>query len=190
MRKKICVYCSSSNAVDTKYFKLANELGSLISQNNFDLVYGGTTVGLMYEIANTAKLGGSKIISVIPKTIKDMGIANDTSDELIVTQTMHERKQIMEDIADAFIAMPGGFGTLEELIEAITLKHLGFHNKAIIILNAFRFYDLILDFFEKFYSENFAKTIFKESYIICKTPQEAILSIKNYKYSNYISKVF
>lgn len=190
MNKNICVYCSSSNNLETKYYKVAEELGTLIAKNNCQLIYGGTTVGLMGTVSTFAKRNGAKVVSVVPETIKNFGIANTDCEQFIVTNTMHERKKVMEDLADAFIILPGGFGTLEELTEVITLKQLSYHKKAIIILNSFNFFDTLFIFFEKFYNENFAKLDFKNAYEIVDTPDKAISYIKTYKFSSFTNKCY
>ncbi len=153
----VCVYCSSSDAVSDSYFQIAEELSVALANRGDTLVYGGASVGLMGALARAAHSCGGRVIGVMPKGIADHGIGFESADEMVVTESLRERKQVMEERADAFIALPGGFGTLEELMEILTLKQLGYHNKAVVILNTNGFYDLLLQLFERFYGEKFAK---------------------------------
>ena len=153
----VCVYCSSSEAVGEEYFQAAEELGALLADKGHAVVYGGASVGLMGALARSAHLHGGRVVGVMPKAIADHGINFTSADETIVTDSLRERKRVMEERADAFVALPGGFGTLEELMEILTLKQLGYHEKAVAILNINGFYDLLLEFFEKLYREKFAK---------------------------------
>jgi uncharacterized protein (TIGR00730 family) len=179
---KICVFCSSSNAVDEKYFTAADKLGLLIAKNNHTLVYGGANVGLMEHVAKTISYNNAKIIGVIPQKIYDKTLASTLPDKLIITQTMDERKREMRDMSDAFIALPGGFGTLEEILEVITLKQLDYHRKPIVFINTNNFYDHLIQQFEKSYTEMFAKTNYRKIYTIANTPEEAMDYINNYQH--------
>lgn len=153
----ICVYCSSSNAIDDCYPPVAEALGREIAQRGHTLIYGGGAVGLMGVLARAAHEAGGKITGVIPSKLQDReGIAYE-ADELIVTETMRERKRIMYQKADAFVVLPGGFGTLEEFMEVLTLKQLGYHNHPIAILNVDGFFDTLLSFFEELRDKRFAR---------------------------------
>lgn len=132
MRKTICVFCSSSSAIDAVYFNTAQELGKSIGERGWGLVYGGSDVGLMGAVARSVTQHSGPVVGVIPQTIHARGIAYETADEMIVTKDLRDRKAEMERRADAFIAMPGGFGTLEEVVEVLTLKQLQLHLKPII----------------------------------------------------------
>jgi hypothetical protein len=157
MQQAICVFCSSSDAVAPIFVDAANELGALIAQCGYTLVYGGSNVGLMGVIARAVHAHGGCVIGVIPQTIHARGIAYNTADELIVTRDLRERKAVMEARADAFVALPGGFGTLEEVVEVITLKQLQTHAKPIVLLNTGGFYDPLVALFEHFYEQRFAR---------------------------------
>ncbi len=172
--ESICVYCSSSDAVDGAYFKAAGELGAEMARRNLRLVYGGTDVGLMGVVAKAAKNGGGQVIGVIPEAIRAMGIASTLDDELVVTPDMRSRKAVMEDRADAFIALPGGFGTLEELLEAITHRQLRYHNKPIVLLNVGGFYDPLAALFDELFEHGFAKPKYRALYAIAPTPAAAV----------------
>lgn len=176
----VCVYCSSSDAVGSEYFELAEELGTVLAARGDAIVYGGARVGLMGALARAAHANGGRVIGVMPKGIAEHDIGSETADEMIVTTSLRERKRVMEERADAFVALPGGFGTLEELMEILTLKQLGFHDKAVIILNAGRFYDPLLRLFRHFYDEKFAKPETGEIFGLCDSVPSLIEYLDSY----------
>ncbi|WP_421920153.1 TIGR00730 family Rossman fold protein [Marinifilum sp.] len=180
----ICVFCSSSNSVDKVYFQEARELGNLIGASGLGLVYGGTNVGLMNEVAQSVKTSGGKVIGVIPKLIHDYGISADNLDELLITPDMSERKKILRDKSDAFIALPGGFGTLEEILEVVTLKQLGYHNKPIVFINTNGFYQNLKAQFEQSYQEKFTKAEYANLFHFSNDAKDAIEYIENYKHES------
>ncbi len=188
--KNICVYSSSSNELDDIYYKDAQELGFLIGKAGFNLVYGGGAIGTMGLNAKAAKQAGGKVIGVIPEKLHALVAQNKSCDELYVTKGMRDRKQKLDEISDAVIALAGGFGTLEELSEMIVQKQLGYTDKAIIILNTAGFYDNLLKFFDDIISQRFAIEKSKEFYYVAKTPQDAINYLINYipKYSDITDK--
>lgn len=190
MQKKICIYCSSSDAVDPVYFQSAKELAALVATKNHTLVYGGANVGLMGEIAKTAHAFGGKVVGIIPEGIKNLGITFEEADELVITKDLRERKSIMETCSDAFIALPGGFGTLEEMIEMITLKQLSFHNKPLVFLNVNNFYDPLFNLFEHIYTQRFARPEFKTLYFVAPDPKSAVEYIESYVPGEIPGKVF
>ncbi len=173
----VCVYCASSNHVDPLYFDHARALGRLLAEAGHPLVYGGGKVGLMGEVARAVHAHGGKVIGVIPSTMTDVEIAYHDADELIITDTMRQRKQIMEDRADAFITLPGGFGTLEELSEMIVGRLLGFHVKPLVLLNSHGFYDPLLKLFDHFIEHRFAKPEHLGMYTVVQTPQAAVAAL-------------
>ncbi|MCP4762246.1 MAG: TIGR00730 family Rossman fold protein [archaeon] len=179
--KIICVFCSSSEAISEIYRENSRKLGKLIAMEGWNLVYGGADVGLMGILSREVKKSGGKILGVIPEMMVGFGIQNKGDDEKIITKTMHERKSIMEEQANAFIVLPGGFGTLEEMMEVITLKQLGYHNKSIVILNINGFYDNLMIFFEKMFTEHFAKRQYTKLYHVTSDLNDAISYIKNYE---------
>lgn len=179
--KNICVFCSSSNEVNKKFFKDAKEMGHLIGQAGFDFVYGGSTLGLMGESAKGAREKGSKIIGIMPQKLCDYGVSSGNCDEFYITEGMRERKAKLDELSDAVIALPGGFGTLEEISEIIVQKHLGYSNKPIVFLNTLGFYNNLFDFFNQIVDKNFAQKSMKKAYYIANTPKEAIDYIINYK---------
>ncbi len=178
--KNICVYCSSSSAVSQDFFQEAYNLGKCIGEKKYTLVFGGVSVGLMGEIAHSVYINGGKIISVIPESIKNKGITYDKADYIIYTKNLRERKAIMEYQSEAFIALPGGFGTLEEVMEILTLKQLQLHNKPVVFINTNGFYDSLLGFFDTIYKENFAKKVYENLYSIVPDAESAIKVLQNY----------
>jgi cytokinin riboside 5'-monophosphate phosphoribohydrolase len=186
----ICVYCASSNAVADIYFETAKKLGNLIGENGHSLVYGGANVGLMEQVAISVKEFNGKITGIIPQKIHDKQLSSDHPDELIVTPTMDERKTLMRDMSDAFIALPGGFGTLEEILEVITLKQLDYHRKPIVFINVNGFFNDLFAQFEKSYSENFAKENYRKLFASVDTSEKAMDYILSYKYEEMGPKWF
>ncbi len=186
----ICVFCSSSNALNKDYFNETEQLGLLMANKNHNLIYGGSNVGLMNRLANVIKKNNGHVTGVIPEVIKNKGLAYKAADKMIVTPDLSERKNKMIDLADAFIALPGGFGTLEEIIEVITLKQLQIHNKPIVFLNTNNFYDKLFDFFELIYKDLFAKNEYRSYYALYSTPKEVIDYIERYKSPEFKDKWF
>jgi len=178
--KKICIYCSSSDRVKSSFFKAATELGEIIGLKGWTLVYGGTNIGLMGAVAKAVHSRGGYVTGVIPSFLKEKNIAYNDSDELFITENMRERKKIMEETADGFIALPGGFGTVEEICEILTLKQLQIHNKPVVFLNTDDYYKNLIDFFEHMYSEDFAKSDFRRLYSVESEPEQAVAYIENY----------
>jgi cytokinin riboside 5'-monophosphate phosphoribohydrolase len=153
--KRICIFCASSNIIDPEYFKDAEILASLFAEKKFELVFGGGKKGLMGRIAEIFKKKGCRIIGVIPKKLNKPGITFRDADEIIETETMQERKSIMTESANAFVALAGGFGTLEEILEVISMKQLGFHKKPFAILNTNNLYDFLFKQFNVLSEEKF-----------------------------------
>jgi len=188
--KKICVFCSSSDRIKSSFFKAATELGEMIAQKNWSLIYGGTDMGLMGALARAVHSKGGYVTGVIPAFLKEKNIAYNKADELLITESMRERKKIMEEKADAFIALPGGFGTLEEILEIITLKQLHLHNKPVVLLNIEDYYKDLLVFFENMYNKSFAKPDYRKRYVITSDAEKALSYIQNYRPLQLQSKWF
>lgn len=178
--KNICVYSSSSNELDKIYYDAAKEFGVLLAQNGFNLVYGGGNLGIMGVLAQAVKDFGAKVYGVLPEMLHKLGVGDVGCDELHITKCMRSRKEKLDNISDAVVALPGGFGTLEELSEMISIKQLGYSDKAIVILNTNGFYDDLLKFFDKINKEKFATDEMQSVYHIAKTPAEVIEYLKNY----------
>lgn len=175
MINNICVYCSSYNDLEECYYQEARTLGRLIAENKYGLVYGGGNVGLMGVLARTVHENNGFVYGVIPWALKNReGIAYDVADELVVTETMRERKAIMYEQSQAFITLPGGLGTLEELMETLTLRQLGYHDHPIIIVNTNKFYDPLLSLFEHFNAEGVVRSSYKSLFQVVDSAEEAI----------------
>ena len=178
--KKICVFCSSSNFLNDIYYKDAAELGRLIGQNGYDIVYGGSTLGMMWACASEVRSYGGKVYGVMPKRLADMGCKTDNCDEFHLAVGMRDRKGKMDELSDAVIALAGGFGTLEELAEMIVQKQLGYNKKPIVLLNTNGFYDNLLEFFDRIIEEKFANKVARELFYVASTPEDAIEYINSY----------
>ena len=180
--KNICVFCSASNGLDETYYTEARKMGELLAKNNYNLVYGGSSLGIMGEISKAVKENGSKIIGVIPEKLNEMCKHSDSNmyDEFYVTKGMRDRKAKMDEISDALVVLPGGFGTLEEVSEMIVQKILGYNNKPIVFLNTNHFYDNLFEFYEQIILEKFAQTRTSYYYYLAQTPEEVIGYLQNY----------
>ncbi|MBT3423163.1 MAG: TIGR00730 family Rossman fold protein [Bacteroidetes bacterium] len=168
----ICLFASSSKHIDQKYFDTAAELGNLIGQSGHTLIHGGGKEGLMGKVADHVQLNKGKVIGVIPEKLNQKGIVRENDEETIVTKTMAERKAIMFEMADLFIALPGGFGTLEELLEIITLNQLAYLKKKVIIFNTHGYYDLLIQFFEQIVNFKFSDSSSHELFTIANSLDE------------------
>ena len=151
----ICVYCGSNPGLNPAFTELAHQVGQWIAQHNGQLVYGGGKNGLMGVAANAALQAGGRVVGVIPKSLVEKEWAHHGCTELHIVNTMHERKRLMAERADAFLALPGGIGTLEELFEVWTWRQLGYHDKPIGILNAHQYYQGMLDFLDSAVEQQF-----------------------------------
>lgn len=158
MARLLCVYCSSSDRVPPPYFAAAGELGRELAMRGWGLVYGGGRTGLMGAVARAVKQNGGTVVGVIPEFMKARELAYTEADELVTCVTMRERKLLMEARADAFVALPGGFGTLEEIMEILTLRQLDVVRKPCVLLNQDGFYDALLQLFDRMLAENFFKS--------------------------------
>ena len=176
----ICIFASSSELLEPKYFALAEELGHAVARLGAGMVFGGGQRGLMGAVARGVKEEDGRITGVIPVRLNKPGVAFEGCTEFYETETMHARKQRMEDLSDAFIALPGGFGTLEEVLEVITLRQLGYHDKPIIIINLDGFYDPLFEQFERLYAEKFADVAYRAMYAVACGAEEAIAIIQAY----------
>jgi len=178
--KTICVYAASSDLIDRAFVDDAARIGAGMAQRNWSLVYGGGSVGLMGAVARAIHANHGHVIGVIPEKLKNMEVAYEDADEFIVTETMRERKAIMEERADAFIVLPGGFGTLEEVLEILTLKQLGYHQKPLVLPNTAGIYDGLVRFFNGLVQANFIKDAHNELYHVADTPEDVFSYIERY----------
>lgn len=190
MTKLLCVYCSSSDRLDPKYYAAAEELGREMVRHGWGLVYGGGKTGLMGAVARSVKGSGGRVVGVIPEFMKARELAYDEADELVTVITMRERKMLMETRADAFVTLPGGWGTLEEIMEILTLRQLDVLRKPCIFLNQDGFYDDLLRFFQRMVAERFNKPSNLELFSSVATVAEIFLTMAKFKASTAESKWF
>lgn len=171
------IYCASSSDIDAIYVDAAIRLGELLAKNKITCINGGGNLGLMGAIIDSVLLHGGKVKGVIPQFMIDSGWSHQELTEQIVTATMHERKQKMAELSNAVIAMPGGVGTLEELLEIITWKQLGLYKHPIIILNTNNYYKSLLKMFDNMIEENFMHKRYSDLWRVVNTPEEAIAAL-------------
>lgn len=186
----ICVFCSSSNGIAKQYFNEASRLGALIGSNGHTLVNGAGNVGLMEATSASAKENGAHTIGVIPVRMHEKKLTSGNSQEVIITGDMKARKAKIRGLSDAFIALPGGFGTLEEILEVITLKQLAYLNQPIVFINTNNFFKYLLKQFEVSFAGRFAKEAYRSLYYIAQNAEEAINYIENYKPIQPVTKWF
>ncbi len=168
--KKICVYCGSSPGLRPEYIAAARFLAEELLARNIGLIYGGAHVGIMGEIADTVLSGGGDVTGIIPKALVDQEVSHKGLTELIIVDSMHERKAMMADLSDGFIALPGGLGTVEELFEVLTWAQLGFHKKPCGLLNASGYYDHLSAFLDHSVSEGFVKDAHRSMLMVEENP--------------------
>ena len=179
--KRISVFASAANELDEIYYKDASTLGMLIGTNGYDLVYGGSHRGLMYAVAQAAKINGSDIYAVMPQKMADAGLANpEDCKEFHITKGMRERKAKLDEISDAVIAIAGGIGTLEEISEMMVQKQLSYSNKPTVILNTAGFYDDLIKFLHTMEKHKFTHGKISDIVYFANSPADAISYIKNY----------
>lgn len=177
MIQRVCVFCASSSRLDECYLRPAYELGQLLAQEGIALVYGGGAVGLMGAVANGALSRGGRVVGVIPAFMAKREWAHKGVTDLIVVQSMNKRKERMRALADALVALPGGSGTLEELLEAISLKRLGLYFGPIVILNTRGFYDPLLLLLDRCIAERFMDPRHRQIWTVVKEPSEVLQAI-------------
>ncbi|XP_062172230.1 cytokinin riboside 5'-monophosphate phosphoribohydrolase LOG1 [Alnus glutinosa] len=178
--KRICVFCGSSPGKKSSYRDAAIELGRELVSSNIDLVYGGGSVGLMGLISQAVHNGGRHVIGVIPKTLMPREITGEPVGEVKAVADMHQRKAEMARQSDAFIALPGGYGTLEELLEVITWAQLGIHDKPVGLLNVDGYYNSLLSFIDKAVEEDFISPSARHIIVSAPTPKELVKKLEEY----------
>lgn len=184
--KRVCVFASSSDFLEQSFYDAAEELGNLLGKAGYDMVYGGSSLGLMWACAKEVKKNGCQIIGVMPERLHNMGVYTDECVKLFVTPCMRSRKAKMDELSDAVIALAGGFGTVEELSEMIVQKQLGYNNKPIVILNTNGFYNKLLEFFDDIVINKFANAKAKNLYYVAETPMQVVEYIQNYTLENLL----
>jgi len=173
----LCVFCGSSTPPDPRYTDAAMALGALVADRGIDLVYGGGSVGLMGALADSAIAAGGRVLGVIPTGLFTREVAHAGLTELREVGTMHERKQLMYDLADGFVALPGGLGTLEELAEVTTWSQLGLHAKPVVLLDVDRFWDPLVAQLDRMVAVGLLKPANRELIQRATTPQDALAAL-------------
>ncbi|WP_127555981.1 TIGR00730 family Rossman fold protein [Saccharospirillum alexandrii] len=176
---QIAVYCGSKSGYSTEYIDLATNLGQQMARRQHDLIYGGANIGLMGAVADAVLAGGRQVLGVMPKALVDREVAHPGITELQVVDTMHERKAGMADPADAFVALPGGPGTMEELFEVWTWQMLGYHNKPVAILNHRGYYDPLLTMITRMTEQGFAWADLTTTLIIESTVDSLLTTLES-----------
>jgi len=179
--KRICVFCGSSPGVRASYAEAAVNLGHTLVETGLDLVYGGADVGLMGILARTVLDSGGRVTGVIPRMLVEKEVAFTRVEDLRVVQSMHERKALMAELADGFIALPGGIGTMEEFIEVLTWSHLGIHRKPCGLLNSGGYYDRLLGFLDHMAEEGFARPESREALLVDEDPAVLLMRMNLYR---------
>lgn len=179
--RSLCVFCGSSSGLDPAYVEAANRLGRLLAEEHITLVYGGACVGLMGAVADAVLAGGGKAIGVLPDFLRRKELAHPRLTELHIVTSMHERKARMAALAEAFIALPGGMGTLEEFCEIITWAQLGLHEKPCGLLNIQGYYNPLLQFVERMSDEGFLKEKHKGLVLAADTPEELLAGMRAFE---------
>lgn len=178
--RRACVYCGSSTGNIPAYADAAKALGETLVQHKLDLVYGGGNIGIMRTIADSVLASGGKAICIIPQSLADREVAHHGLTELQITDSMHTRKSRMADLSDAFIALPGGLGTLEEIFEMWTWTQLGFHQKPIGLLNTRGYFDDLLHFLDKTVERGFVKPAHRAMLIVAADPETLVNQLMDY----------
>lgn len=178
--KRLCVFCGASNGNSDRYLNQAKQVGQLLASQKIGLVFGGGKVGVMGAIANAVLENGGDVVGVIPKSLVEFEVAHHNVTKLHIVEDMHERKKMMYDFSNAFLILPGGMGTLDEMFEILTWSQLGLHKKNIYILNEFGFYDSLLQYIEHSHSEGFIK----KEHLQLINEIKKVEDVLNIKYSN------
>lgn len=178
--RSICVYCGSNPGAEPAYADAAEAVGRLLAGEGIRLVYGGGSVGLMGVVASAAMAAGGEVIGVIPRSLDRREIAHRAITELRVVESMHERKALMNELADGFIALPGGYGTLEELCEMLTWAQLGIHAKPVGLLDAAGFYASFLAFLDHAVSQRFLHADHRALLIQAETPSDLLERMRRF----------
>lgn len=177
--RSITVYCSSSSAVAAQYHTAARDLGMAIARQGWRLVYGGNFVGLMAAVAQGARDAGGKVTGITPQLMVDKGLSDAAADELVITNDMRDRKALMEERGDGFVALPGGLGTYEEVFEIIVGRQLKYHSKPIVLLNIAGYYRPLLDMVEHGIEQKFIKAGARDLFFVAEDVASAISHLKS-----------
>jgi uncharacterized protein (TIGR00730 family) len=178
--KRICVNCGSSPGFDPCYMSMARRLGEVLAECRYELVYGGADVGLMGEVANTVMKAGGVVRGIIPESLADK-VSHQGLTELQVVPSMHDRKKVMFDLSDAFIALPGGYGTLEEVAEILTWAQLALHTKPCGLINVEGYFDPLLSFLDNAVAKGFMRPQHRQMLLVATEPLDLLNQMAIYK---------
>ena len=178
--KSICVFCGSSSGTEAAFEQVAYQLGETLASRGIRLVYGGADVGLMGAVANGSLENGGEVVGVLPHFLKEMELEHTGLSELVLVDSMHERKTKMNELCDGVIALPGGFGTMEELFEMLTWGQLGLHGKPMALLNVCGFYDPLIEFVGQMESSGFLKKVNQDMLLVGDTVDEVLVRMGKY----------
>lgn len=178
---RVCVYCGSNPGRVPEYVAAGERLGRLLAERGIGLVYGGSSLGVMGAVANAALAGGAEVIGVIPSALATREVAHPRLSELVVVESMHERKAKMADLSDAFVALPGGWGTMEEIFEALTWAQLGLHRKPCGLLNVAGYFDHLEAFLEHAMGEAFVRAEYKPMMMVEEDPKKLLERFRSYE---------
>lgn len=178
--ERICVFCGSTRGIRADYLDAARAFGGLLAARRTTLVYGGASVGLMGAVADAALAGGGEVIGVIPAALEEKELAHGALTRLEVVGSMHERKARMAELADAFVALPGGMGTVEELAEILTWRQLGLHGKPVGLLDAAGYWQPLIAFFDHAVNERFLRAEHREMILIERDPAALLERLARY----------
>jgi len=178
---RLCVFCGSSPGRNPTYHAAAAKLGKLLAERRIGVVYGGASIGLMGALADAAQAAGGEVIGVIPRALVEWEVAHTGLTDLRIVASMHERKALMAELSDGFIALPGGIGTLEELFELWTWAQLGSHSKPCALLNVLGFYDRLLGFLDFVVAEGFMKPMHRSMLLVGEVPEHLLDEMESYR---------
>ena len=180
--KTICVYCGSSDKMSDEYLQAARQMGGVIARHRFSLAYGAGCTGMMGAVADGALEAGGEVIGVIPRVFNTPTLMHNGLTRLEIVENMHTRKQRLVDISDAFIALPGGYGTFEELFEVLTWSQIGLHNKPVGILNVQHYYDTLLSAIDHAREEGFMYAEHQSLFVCAEQPDDLLRMLVGYQY--------
>jgi uncharacterized protein (TIGR00730 family) len=179
--KRVCVYCGSNIGRQPAYAQAAKDLAHALVKRRIDLVYGGASVGIMGVLANTVLAAGGHVIGIMPQTLLDREVAHTGLSELRVVTSMHERKTLMAELSDGFIALPGGLGTLEEMFEILTWGQLGLHQKPCGLLNSCDYYRSLIDFLDHAVAEQLLNKVYRAMLLVEEQPERLLERFEGYQ---------
>jgi len=179
--QRVCVFCGSSPGHDARFREVAQAVGRALAEAGLELVYGGGRIGLMGAVAEAALAAGGRVTGIIPEALDRREVGFRELSEFIVVDSMHERKRLMAERSDAFVALPGGFGTFEEFCEIVTWSQLGMHAKPCILLNAHGYYDPMVAMFDRAHTEGFVREAHRRIVVTIREPAELLAALRTYE---------